>query len=334
MVPALPAFPADLPEALARCPECGQWLQHLAVERRLAAATLSAYAAELVALVAASDGAPLTVTAMPLRTALAQAHAAGLSPRSLARRLSCWRGFYRWARARGLIAADPTAGLKAPKAPRLLPKALAVDEAVAFLDRLAQQAQAEPEPLMLRDRAIAELLYATGIRVGELVALDCNAPGSDWAAGRLTVTGKRAKTRTVPVGRSACEAVTAWLRVRPLWARPEEPALFITPQGQRLSAQGVASRLAYWARRFGFASRLNPHQWRHSYASHLLQSSGDLRAVQELLGHASIASTQVYTHLDAQHLLRVYEAAHPRARASASSAVTISPHGGSHPQTR
>jgi len=319
-------------------PLIAQWLEELAVVRRLSPHTLTAYRREIVHLPGVADGAIVAVGPSEIRAALAAAHAAGLAPRSLARRLSCWRTFFRWACARGLLTHDPTKGVRAPRRPQLLPKALTVDEVTRFLDALAAAAPAEEGPagerqrlLWVRDRAIAEVLYGCGLRVGELVALNADDPACDWSAGRIVVLGKRGKRRMVPVGRSARLAVAEWLRWRPVMAVPGEQALFVSEQGRRLTAQGVAARLAAWAERLGLGLRLHPHMMRHSFASHLLQSSGDLRAVQELLGHASLASTQVYTRLDAQHLARIYDAAHPRARKGA--AQVESRHGRSDSET-
>lgn len=302
-------------------PLAGTWLEELRVLRRFSPHTLAAYRRDLARLVAASGGDLAGVTAAQLRAALAAEHAAGLAPRSLARLLSAWRAFYRWACTRGHLVHDPTQGVRPPKSDRLLPKALPVDEVVRFLEALAGAAPAVDSAegqlqwlLWVRDRALCEVLYGCGVRVGELVALNVDDPACDWHAGRIAVLGKRNKRRFVPVGRAAREAVAEWLRWRGALAAPGEQALFVSERGTRLSVQGVAARLAFWAKRLGLGQRLHPHMLRHSFASHLLQSSGDLRAVQELLGHASLASTQVYTRLDAQHLARVYDAAHPRAR--------------------
>lgn len=307
-------------------PLVAAWLDYLRVVRRASPHTVSAYAHEIGHLVTLCNGAFAAVTPLAVRKALAAAHAEGLAPRSLARRLSAWRAFYRWACAHGWLEHNPVDGIRPPRAEKLLPKALPVDEAVRFLDAMgAARPAAAGEGvkgevsdraalLWVRDRAIFEVLYGCGLRVGELVALNADDPACDWPGGRIAVVGKRQKRRSVPVGRAAQRAVAEWLAVRPLLARPDEPALFVSERGGRLSPQGVASRLAFWAERLGFSQRLHPHMLRHSFASHLLQSSGDLRAVQELLGHASLASTQVYTKLDAQHLARIYDAAHPRAR--------------------
>jgi integrase/recombinase XerC len=285
------------------------YLEHLAVERRLSPATRAAYALGLAELGAATRGlAAEAIEPHHLRRAAAALRARGLGGRSIARTLSSWRGFFRWlARHRGL-AADPCAGLRAPKSPRALPKALAPDEARQLLDREATGA------LESRDRAIFELCYSSGLRLAELVALDERAARSIVRDAEVTVTGKGAKTRTVPVGAKARDALRAWLAARAAVARPDETALFVGARGARVHPAVVRSRLGRWALAAGVGVHVHPHMLRHSFASHVLQSSGDLRAVQEMLGHASIATTQVYTHLDFQHLAKAYDAAHPRAK--------------------
>jgi integrase/recombinase XerC len=223
--------------------------------------------------------------------------------------LSAWRGWFRWlARHRG-FRANPVLGIRAPKAARPLPKALSVEATQRLLD-----VRNEAAPAALRDRAMFELLYSSGLRLAELVALDIGDGRLDLKQGEVTVTGKGAKTRTVPVGAKAREALQAWIDARSQLARPMEKALFIGARGKRISPAVVGARLAAWARASGLGERVHPHMLRHSFASHLLQSSQDLRAVQEMLGHASISTTQVYTHLDFQALAKVYDAAHPRAR--------------------
>ena len=202
---------------------------------------------------------------------------------------------------------DPVEGVRAPRAPRTLPHALGAEQTCAMLDGAAD------DGLDIRDKAMFELLYSAGLRVSELAALDL-AGNVDLADAMVTVTGKRGKTRAVPVGAPALAAVRDWLQARPAWAAPDESALFVTRSGRRIGRSAIANRLARWAQRHGVGQPVHPHMLRHSFASHMLQGSGDLRAVQELLGHASIRSTQVYTHLDFQHLASVYDAAHPRAR--------------------
>jgi integrase/recombinase XerC len=307
-----------------------RYLEHLRVERRVSAHTLAAYGDALARLEKLADEArrPLAqVQSAHVRRFAAQLHGAGLGPRSIALTLSGWRGFYRWwslqPDAAGL-AHNPAEGVRAPKAPRPLPKALAVDEAVAVANLTdgaeAAEATDESAALAVRDHAIAELLYGCGLRLGELLGLDLRAGAEsggwiDAADATAHVFGKGSKRRSVPVGAPALAALADWLAHRPqLAVVPDEPALFVSRLGRRLSPNQLRARLKAQADRAGVATPVHPHMLRHSYASHLLQSSGDLRGVQELLGHASIATTQVYTRLDFQHLAKVYDAAHPRAR--------------------
>ncbi|QXL83480.1 tyrosine recombinase XerC [Comamonas sp. NLF-1-9] len=302
--------------------ELAQYLQYLQVQKRLAPRTLRLYEGELRRLLSLFPGRPLLQLApADLRHGIARLHAAGQGPRSLSLALSAWRGFYVWAGRQGLVQANPAQDLRAPKAARLLPKALPVDQAV----RLADFVQDGADPwLQARDVAMVELLYGSGLRVAELVGLDVapSAPGQaegrgwlDLQAGEAHVLGKGSKRRTVPVGRTAQAALQAWLALRETAAPAHRPtqALFIGRHGTRLSAQSVWQRLRRRGQLAGLAAPVHPHMLRHSFASHLLQSSGDLRAVQELLGHANISTTQVYTRLDFQHLAKVYDQAHPRA---------------------
>ena len=288
------------------------FLTELAIQRRASPHTVDAYRRDLVRLKAlAAEQDPIALKAPQLRRGLMQLHAQSLAPRSIARTLSAWRSYYAWLARRGAIAANPADGLRPPKRARSLPKALGIDQAAALLDRPA--AGADTEPLLLRDAAMFELLYSSGLRLAELVSLDWPG-GLDLVTGEVTVTGKRQKTRTVPVGDKAREALEAWLKLRPTLLRDAQPALFLGRNGTRLTPRQVGSRLAQWAQRQGVGVHVHPHMLRHSFASHVLQSSGDLRAVQEMLGHASIAATQIYTHLDFQHLAKTYDSAHPRAR--------------------
>jgi integrase/recombinase XerC len=283
------------------------FLAHLATERRASAHTLDAYRRDLAALVGwAADGghgAPAALDGRALAAFIAAEHRRGLSPKSLARRLSACRGFYTWLLRHGRIAADPTAGLRAPRAARRLPQVLDVDEAGALVEVPTDV------PLGLRDRALLELFYSSGLRLSELTALRWR--DLDLAAGLVTVLGKGARQRIVPVGRHAREALEAW-RV----ASSAGPAAPVFPGrgGGPITPRAVQLRLRVLARRQGLGRNVHPHLLRHSFASHLLESSGDLRGVQELLGHADIATTQIYTHLDFQHLARVYDGAHPRAQ--------------------
>ncbi|TMH87866.1 MAG: tyrosine recombinase XerC [Betaproteobacteria bacterium] len=286
------------------------YLDALKHQRRLSAATLRNYGGALHLLLGLLQETPLrSLEAQQIRRFLAVLHARGLGPRSLALTLSAWRGCFAWlVRHRG-FRVNPVLGIRAPRAPRPLPKALSVEAAQRLL-----REEKEVTPERARDAAMFELLYSSGLRLGELVALDVDDGRLDLREGEVTVTGKGAKTRTVPVGRRARESLQRWLSSRNQLAAPDEKALFVGGRGRRISPAVVGVRLRAWARRRGLAERVHPHMLRHSFASHLLQSSQDLRAVQEMLGHASISTTQVYTHLDFQALAKVYDAAHPRAK--------------------
>ncbi len=299
--------------------ELTRYLDHLRVERRLSARSLALYtqALQRLSALAQAEGCDLrALSSAQLRRGLARLHAQGLGPRSRAIALAAWRGLYRWWARDGKVDHNPADGLRAPKAGRPLPKALPVDQAVALAE---QTPPTDDDALRARDRCIVELLYGCGLRVGELVALDAGASASatgwiDVADASAHVLGKGSKRRSVPVGAPALAALRDWLAQRGRLAAPSETALLVSRRGTRLSPSQVRSRLAALAQAAGVPTRVHPHMLRHSFASHLLQSSGDLRAVQELLGHASIATTQVYTRLDYQHLAKIYDAAHPRAR--------------------
>lgn len=286
-----------------------EFLGHLAHQRRLAAGTARNYRRAVEQLFALNEGVVLEkIGAEHIRRGVSQLHARGISGRTIAYMLSGWRGFFRWlVRHRG-FAHNPCIGIRPPKGPKALPKALSPDVMSQLLD--AQVAA----PAQVRDKAMFELFYSSGLRLAELVGLNL-ADGADVLRhGEVTVTGKGAKTRTVPVGSRACMAVKTWLEKRTALARPAEPALFVGARGARIAPSSVRHALAQWARRLGLPQHVHPHMLRHSFATHVLQSSGDLRAVQEMLGHSSISTTQVYTHLDFQHLAKAYDAAHPRAR--------------------
>ncbi|MGD9597959.1 MAG: tyrosine recombinase XerC [Steroidobacteraceae bacterium] len=284
--------------------------RHLATERRLSPHTDSNYARDLAALVRYCEQERITdparLDAQHVRLFAARSHAAGLAPRSVQRRLSAVRSFCRFLVREGAIAANPAHDIKAPKAGKRLPAALDPDRVTQMLNITAA------EPLAVRDRALMELAYSSGLRLAELVGLEVR----DLDAGDRTVRvlGKGGKTRILPVGRPALAALRAWLAVRGGLAKADEPALFVGRNGRRIGARAIQQRVAYWARRQGLGVHVHPHLFRHSFATHLLESSRDLRGVQELLGHADISTTQVYTHLDFQHLARIYDAAHPRAR--------------------
>jgi integrase/recombinase XerC len=284
-----------------------RYLEGLRTGRRLAAHTLAAYGRDVRLLQSlAGERALAELTGHDIRRFVATLHGRGLAPRSLARVLSAWRGFYAWLVRHGEAASNPCTGVRAPRASRKLPEALSPDDAVRLV------AIEDATDLGLRDRALFELAYSCGLRVSELTGLDLGAV--DAAAGEVRVTGKGAKTRIVPVGRAALAALDAWLPARARLAKPGERALFVGRGGKRATPRDVQRRIKLRAIAAGIEADVHPHMLRHSFASHVLQSSGDLRAVQEMLGHASIASTQVYTHLDFQHLAKVYDAAHPRAR--------------------
>lgn len=285
------------------------YLRNLGDERRLSRHTSEGYARDIAALLSLVPDAPLErIGTHAVRRAIARLHAQGLSGRTLARMLSAWRGFFGWlVRHRGL-AANPCAGVRAPKSPRALPKALSPDAAAQLLDPAADTA------LELRDKAVFELAYSSGLRLAELVGLDVEDARAILREAEVTVTGKGRKTRVVPVGAKARDALGCWLDARGPLARADERALFVSARGQRISPRSIQLRLKRWALRAGLPSAVHPHVLRHSFASHVLQSAGDLRAVQEMLGHSSISTTQVYTKLDFQHLAKVYDQAHPRAR--------------------
>jgi len=283
------------------------YLEHLSNERRLSRHTLQNYARDIAALLQLSAATPLKQLAVhDVRRYVAQLHARGLDGRTLARMLSAWRGFFNYlARDHG-YAQNPCVGIRSPKAAKRLPHALSPDEATRLMGITAA------DPLALRDKAILELLYSSGLRLSELTGLAQD--DVSFRDATVRVTGKGAKTRIVPVGSFALAALQAWLPARSGLALPGEQALFVGRDGDALGARAVQARLRQWAIKLGLADKVHPHALRHSFASHLLQSSGDLRAVQEMLGHASISTTQVYTHLDFQHLAKAYDAAHPRAK--------------------
>ena len=287
----------------------GAFLEHLRHERHLAAATVTAYAGDLAAAEAHLAGQALDWQRADWRAIelwLATGRQAGHSARTLRRRLSTLRTFFDWAMREGLLAHNPAAAVRTPRTNRRLPSSLAPDSVARLLDA------APADALGLRDFAIMELLYSSGLRLAELQRLDLLA--LDLPAGLVRVQGKGSKTRIVPVGRLARAALERWLAARATLADIEEQAVFVSRRGQRLSQRGIQQRLARRAREQGLDEHVHPHLLRHAFATHLLESSGDLRAVQELLGHSDIGTTQVYTHLDFQHLAEVYDRAHPRAR--------------------
>ena len=284
-----------------------RYLGSLRTGRRLAANTLSAYSRDGALLAELAGKRRLEeLGSQDIRRFIATLHSRGQSPRSLARVLSTWRGLFAWLARHKEIAANPCAGVRAPKMSRRLPAMLSPDDAVRLVS------VGDDSVMGVRDRALFELAYSSGLRVSELTGLDLDA--LDLATGEARVTGKGSKTRIVPVGEHALRALAAWLAVRQGIDDLDPKALFVGPTGARLAPRQVQRRIKRQAALAGLDVEVHPHLLRHSFASHVLQSSGDLRAVQEMLGHASIASTQVYTHLDFQHLSKVYDAAHPRAR--------------------
>jgi integrase/recombinase XerC len=298
-------------------------LQHLRVERRLAERSLTLYRQAFQRLQRQADAASLQlreVQTAQVRRWAAQLHAQGLSPRSIALVLSAWRGLYRWLGRDGQVSHNPVEGVRAPKAAKPLPKALSVDHAVALAEHRGGAGEsAHAAALAVRDQCMIEMLYGCGLRVAELVGLDlrASAQAKGWIDANdasAHVLGKGNKRRSVPLGMAALAALREWLPLRASLAAADEGALFVSQRGQRLTDGQVRQRLKRSAQQAGLPTHVHPHMLRHSFASHLLQSSGDLRAVQELLGHANISTTQVYTRLDFGHLSKVYDAAHPRAK--------------------
>ncbi len=291
-----------------------EWLQrflsHLADERRLSPRTVESYRRDLLALLPWLEAQKIRdwrqLSPHQVRHYLAERHRKGRSAKSLHRELSSLRSLYRYLMRENVADANPALGVRAPKIRRKLPATLDVDQLAQILDF------DDASPVGMRDRAIMELFYSSGLRLAELVGLDRG--DIDFDEGMVEVTGKGAKTRRVPVGRVAREALQQWLTVRGNLAAADEPALFVGVRGRRISRTTVQKQLNLRALEQGAPRRIHPHLLRHSFASHLLESSGDLRAVQELLGHANISTTQIYTHLDFQHLAEVYDKAHPRAR--------------------
>ena len=287
-----------------------RFLQHLQHERRLSPRTVENYGRDLAQVLSyckdrkLSDWTQLDVH--QVRALVAHLHRKGLHGRSIARLLSAVRSLFRFLLREGEVTHNPADGISAPKAKRPLPKVLDVDQISRLLDIKGK------DPLQLRDRALMELMYSSGLRLAELVSLDVN--DLDRRDALVTVTGKGNKTRVLPVGKLALQAIDAWLAARAGIANIDEVALFTNRNGSRLSARTIQARLREWGLKQGLDAKVHPHRLRHSFASHMLESSQDLRAVQELLGHADIGTTQIYTHLDFQHLAQVYDTAHPRAK--------------------
>lgn len=287
-----------------------EFLQYLGTLRRYSPLTIRHYGRDLASFSAFLQRQGVIhceqVSGENIRTFTALLHRQGLSGRSIARSLSTLRSFYRYLLRQGVVHCNPAQGIRAPRYTRYLPKVLDVDEMHRLLDIK------DDTPLALRDCAIFELFYSSGLRLAELTGL--NLAQLDLQEQIVTIHGKGGKTRIVPVGSQAIAALHVWLGVRKIWASPDEPAVFISQQGKRLSGRNIQLRLRQWSLKQGINTQAHPHALRHSFASHILESSGDLRGVQELLGHADISTTQIYTHLDFQHLAQVYDMAHPRAR--------------------
>jgi integrase/recombinase XerC len=306
---------------MALAPSIGDFLEELRTQRRASVHTIEAYRRDLERLAELAAGrAPASLNSHDIRGFIARLHGAGRSAATLARTLSAWRSYFAWLTEHRGLESNPAAGIRAPRREKHLPKALTADQAV----RLASH-EGEGGWIAARDHALVELMYSSGLRLAELLSLDWQHFAAEAGEGRsrswidlesseATVLGKGGKTRSVPIGGPAREALLRWLSVRASIKGCDARALFVSARGSRLTARSVQSRLAKRARELGLGVHVHPHVLRHSFASHLLQSSGDLRAVQELLGHANISTTQVYTRLDWQHLAKVYDAAHPRAR--------------------
>ncbi|MDD2914203.1 MAG: tyrosine recombinase XerC [Gallionella sp.] len=282
------------------------WLRN---EKQYSGLTATNYARDLKHLFELAGDMPLAnLKIHHIRRFIAQLHSKGLGGRSLARMLSAWRGFFTYLMRDHGLTDNPCVGLRAPKSPKTLPQALSPDEATRMVDLPADTPEA------IRDKAMFELFYSSGLRLAELVGLELEAMRADLNAGEVRVTGKGSKTRIVPLGTFAIAALQAWLAVRAQLANANETALFVGQRGSRIAPRVVQLRMKQWGIKQGITSNVHPHLLRHSFATHVLQSSGDLRAVQEMLGHASISTTQVYTHLDFQYLSKIYDAAHPRAK--------------------
>ena len=283
------------------------FLSHLRHERRLSAHTADNYARDIGTLFGLAGSTPLNdLDVHQARRFVAIVHGRGLQGRSVARMLSAWRTFYRYLARDHHFTSNPFQGIRAPKSRKPLPKALSPDEAAQLV---ALSGDAE---LTVRDRAMLELFYSSGLRLSELTRLAVS--DVNFSDGTVRVLGKGNKARVVPVGAFACDALQAWLSVRSKLAPAGETAVFVDHRGRAVNARTVQRRVASWGARQGLTQHVHPHMLRHSFASHVLQSSGDLRAVQEMLGHASISTTQIYTHLDYQYLAKAYDAAHPRAK--------------------
>lgn len=296
-----------------------QFLQHIREQKQLSEHTVTSYARDFQYFQTYAEQAVSEPVAWPsldaghIRHYVAYCRRQTLSSASIQRRLSALRSFFTWAVQQKHMVANPALGVRAPKGEKRLPQTLSVDDIGQLLNITAT------DPMALRDRAMFELIYSSGLRLAELVGVDIDGGidgGIDWSSAQIRVVGKGEKMRQLPLGKQARDAIQRWLPVRSQIANVNESALFVGSRGARLNPRMVQTRLDYWAREKGLAQHVHPHMLRHSFASHMLESSGDLRAVQELLGHADISTTQIYTHLDFQHLAKVYDQAHPRAKKS------------------
>ncbi|MCL2892311.1 tyrosine recombinase XerC [Brenneria tiliae] len=302
----------DSPAASSLSPlqsQVDDFLRYLKVERQLSGLTQISYARQLAATIAIVSAAGVDdwrrLDAAGVRAVVSRSKRDGLHAASLALRLSALRSFLDWMVSRGVLGANPAKGVSTPRAGRHLPKNMDVDEMNRLLDIDLD------DPLAVRDRAMLEVMYGAGLRLAELVGMDCRHVDLD--SGEVWVMGKGSKERRLPMGKTAVAWLARWLELRELFG-PQDEAIFISNQGRRISMRNVQKRFAEWGVKQGVNSHVHPHKLRHSFATHMLESSGDLRAVQELLGHANLSTTQIYTHLDFQHLASVYDAAHPRAK--------------------
>ncbi|MES2771147.1 MAG: tyrosine recombinase XerC [Pseudomonadota bacterium] len=322
--PALDSAPDPRLQQDALQPWINAYLDQLAQQKRQSAHTVSNYRHDLHTLCVGAARLAVALeqlSAFDVRRLIVQLHAQGIGGRSLARVLSAWRGFYRYLAQQGVLQHNPVLGVRAPKSPRALPRVLSPDEANRLLSGASSvcalpanvSERSVARLLHCRDWAMFELFYSSGLRLAELAALDISCL-ERVSAGEVEVLGKRSKARLIPVGTQARQAIAAWAQQRGRLAKPEESALFIGQHGRRLGMRMIQFRLEDFALQQGLDSKVHPHMLRHSFASHVLQSSGDLRAVQDMLGHSSITSTQVYTHLDFQHLSKIYDQTHPRAK--------------------
>jgi integrase/recombinase XerC len=297
----------DRTDSSKRHPLVERFLIHIEKERRLSSHTIEGYQRDILLLLRLTESTPLDdIRTHHIRRSVARLHAEGLGGRSLGRALSAWRGFFKFLMRDHGFDHNPCVGVRAPKTEKRLPDALSPEEMAKLVDLPAS------DPFSIRDRAMFELFYSSGLRLSELTAL--SLASIDFADATVRVLGKGGKTRVVPIGRFALRYIRDWLHERGAICKGEQTALFLNHRGKPIGSRTVQQRLKMWAQKQGISQHVHPHMLRHSFASHVLQSSGDLRAVQEMLGHASISSTQIYTHLDWQHLAKTYDAAHPRAK--------------------